>query len=254
MKNFWFIVNKIIDDSDIIIEVIDARFPEDTRNKEIEDKIKKKKKKLIIVLNKADLIPRAAQEFEEYTNFVYVSSLKNLGTTKLRTMIRVFSEKDKVINVGVVGYPNTGKSSLINVLRQKKVAKTAPRAGHTRGVQKIKITKNLFLWDTPGVYPYREADQIKLAMNASMNIDKIKEPDTVAMEVLEHLDHEPVEQTYKVEYTDDYEDLLERIAISLNYYKKGKVPDITRASKKIIQDWQKGNLKKYKSSEDLKKK
>jgi len=56
MPSFWDVVNHVLDEADVILEVLDARFPEETRNKEIENKVIRNNKKIIYVLNKSDLI------------------------------------------------------------------------------------------------------------------------------------------------------------------------------------------------------
>ncbi|MCX6750633.1 MAG: hypothetical protein NTZ83_04205, partial [Candidatus Pacearchaeota archaeon] len=69
------LAKKIVQDSDIILEILDARFHQETRNKELEEEIKKKKKKIIYVLNKADLIDKTHLNLpQDLTPYVLVSS------------------------------------------------------------------------------------------------------------------------------------------------------------------------------------
>jgi ribosome biogenesis GTPase A len=243
MVHFWKVVNEVLKLSDIILEVVDARFPDKGRNDEIEGKLKSMKKIFILVLNKSDLLSIDERKPQNVKYYVYVSALKNLGTTKLRGMIKRLSGK-KITNIGVVGYPNAGKSSLINVLRQKRVAGTSSMPGFTKGVQKIKLSNGLYLLDTPGVYEYREKDEEKLSFIGAKSADKIKDPEYVAMKILSEAKPNEIENAYGVNYNEDINEFIEEIAIKLNYYKKGKKPDVDRVSRKIIRDWQQGKFQK----------
>ncbi len=85
MANYWKIVNKVINDADILLEVLDARSIEETRNPEIEEKVKERGKLLIFVVNKCDLADK--EQIEENIKglwpCVYVSSTEHLGFRKL---------------------------------------------------------------------------------------------------------------------------------------------------------------------------
>ena len=99
-------------------------------------------KHLIFVLNKCDLVPTWVTArwvkvlSKEYPTLAYHASLKNsFGKGSLINLLRQFDNfhKDKKnISVGFIGYPNVGKSSVINSLRQKKVCKAAPIPGETK--------------------------------------------------------------------------------------------------------------------------
>jgi len=243
MVHFWKVVNEVLKQSDIVLEVVDARFPDKGRNEEIEGKLKSMKKDFILVLNKADLLKLEERKSVDVKYYVYVSALQNLGTTKLRTLIKRLSNKETT-NIGIVGYPNAGKSSLINVLRQRKVAGTSSMPGFTKGVQKIRLSKGLYLLDTPGVYEYREKDDEKLSWIGAKSADKVRDPEYVAMKILSEAKPEEIENAYGVECNEDINELIEEIALKLNYYKKGKTPDTDRVSRKIIRDWQQGKFQK----------
>jgi len=247
-RRFWDVVNEVIKESDIILEVIDARFIDQTRNLEIEDKVNMRGKRLIFILNKSDLItiPLATVEHSlKGQEYVFVSAKNNLGTTILRSKIK--EEKKRPLIVGILGYPNTGKSSLINVLKQKKSAGTASVAGFTRGLQKIKIDTGIYLLDTPGVIPYKEKDDIKHAMINIKHPSKIEDPEFIAEDILIiAIEKNPklVETLYKIKLKEGEEipELLGRIALNFKWLKKGGLPNIDLISRKIIEDWQRGRL------------
>ena len=246
MVSFWRVVNEVIRDSDIILEVLDARFPEETRNREIEEKIAKcRNKKLIFILNKSDLVRERFSEVKfDREPYIFVSAKENLGTTRLRGMLRGLV-KNKPIIVGVVGYPNTGKSSLINVLKQKRSVRTSPNPGFTRALQKIRISKDIYLLDTPGVFAYKEKSEEKDALTNVKDYRKVKDPEAVALEILriaKEKNPKIIEDLYKLKLKSDPEELLEEIARKLNWLIKGGKPNIDQTSRRIIQDWQRGKI------------
>jgi len=243
MVRFWKVVNEVLKKSDIILEVVDARYPDLSRNIEIEGKMKSAKKDMIIIFNKSDLVPmRKRIKPKDVKYCVYTSATKNLGTSKLRNMIRKLSKKDEVTTLGIVGYPNSGKSSLINVLRQKKVAKTSSTAGYTKGIQKIRLSQGVYLLDTPGVYAYREKDEWKLVLIGAKSCNTVKDPETVAMMLLGMVKRKAFRETYGINYKVDVDELIDNLAEKLKYYSKGKLLNRDKTCRKIIRDWQAGIL------------
>lgn len=247
MTSFWRVVNEVIRDSDVILEVLDARFPNETRNTEIEDKIAKcKNKKLIFVLNKSDLIKQKFSDINlDFRPYVFVSAKENLGTTKLRSMLKEEARAKKPLLVGILGYPNTGKSSLINALKQKRSAGVGSVPGFTRGLQKIRISKDIYLLDTPGVFAYKEKDEQKHTLVNIKDYRKVKEPDIIAIEIIKQATEKnpsAIEELYKVKPKEDPEETLYEIAKKFNWLIKGGKPNIDQISRKIIQDWQRGKL------------
>jgi ribosome biogenesis GTPase A len=242
MTQFWKIVNEVIKESDIILEVLDARFPEESRNKEIEEKIRREEKKILYVINKCDLVSKKTMEMwkKKLKPSIFVSSKKMLGTTMLRHKIIEIVKKEK-ITVGIVGYPNTGKSSIINALKGKRSAPVSSVSGHTKGLQKIKIDNRIKIIDTPGVISFREEDDVKHALIGTKNFSRIKDPELVAMRIIE-LKKDLIEVFYNLPLSEDIENALEEIALKLNLLKKGNVPDTKRAAERIIKDWQTGKI------------
>ncbi len=245
MVSFWKVVNQVLKESDVILEILDARFPEETRNIEIEDKVKKLDKKLIYILNKSDLIKERFSDIKlNFSPVIFISAKKNLGTTKIRKALKKLV-KNKSLIVGVVGYPNTGKSSLINTLKHKKSAPTSSVPGATRALQKIRISRDIYLLDTPGVFPYNIKDEKENAIINVKDYRKVKEPDSVALEIIRKIkekDPKIIEDLYHVKMKDDPEETLNAIAKKFNWLIKGGKPNIDQTSRKIIQDWQRGRI------------
>jgi len=245
-KPFWKIVNEVIQKCDIILEVADARFPVESRNEELEKKVKRAGKKLIVVLNKCDLVSKDLLDKikNKIPDSVFVSSKENLGTTILRKKI-LESTRGKDVVAGVVGYPNTGKSSLINMLKHSKATGTSSYAGFTKTKQFVRIDRKIVLIDTPGVLQYMERDESKLALLNAISPSNLKEPDMPAMEIIEKFANEnpsALENFYGIELKGDACETLEEIALKMKKFRKKGEPDTDSASRKIVDDWQKGRI------------
>jgi len=174
------VMKEVVRISDIVLEILDARFIEETRNLKVEEDVLKQGKILVYILNKSDLIDVKAMERtipKWMRPYVFVSATKDYGLKNLKARIKMESkrilakrkgkdiivedikskkqknkeQKDKSvvkdlrskkrIHVGVIGYPNVGKSSIINFITRRSVAKTAKQAGFTRGMQKIRMSE-----------------------------------------------------------------------------------------------------------------
>ena len=250
MANFWNLVNKVINEADVLLLVLDARLIKETRNKEIERKIVDSEKPLIYVVNKCDLVKE--DDLRKYKqrikNSVFISSKSKSGLKTLQEKIhinysRIKKEKfSNKINVGVLGYPNVGKSSLINAMKGKKSAKTSTLSGYTKALQKVKTDSKIVMIDTPGVIPYKENDDLKHSLTGTIDFTKIKEPDSIVIEMMEKFPGK-IENFYDVEINEDHEETIENIALKKNILIKGGLPDTKRMARMIITQWQRGDIK-----------
>jgi len=228
--------------AEIIIEVIDARMIEETRNEEIEKKIRAKGKILLYGVTKCDLVDvsKLKKRLQSLKPAVFISGKEKLGTTILKKKILELSKGESVV-VGVVGYPNVGKSSLINALAGRGAARTSSESGFTKGMQKIKVDNKIMVLDTPGVYPHMEKDEIKHGRIGAIGYSKVKDPESVALNLIEEMP-EKVKKYYGVE-GEDAEEILEAVAFRLKRLQKGGEPDLEAASRSILKDWQTGRMK-----------
>jgi hypothetical protein len=254
MEDFWEIVEEVIRESDVVVEVLDARMPEETRNSKAERLVRLYRKPLIFVANKMDLISsRTMKKYQkllrETAPCIFVSIRSHRGVTFLKRKIFEIAKKrsrGKVIKVGVIGYPNTGKSSLINALAGKRKAAVGSKPGVTRGLQWIGGGPNMRLTDTPGVIPMTEEDEVKKALIGVIDPPKLSDPEGVALEIVKIFlegDKEILEKTYNIKIAEDEpEEILEKIALARNMLKKGGVVDVDRVCFTVINDWQKGKL------------
>lgn len=241
-RNYWEIVDYVIHEADVVLEILDARFPELTRNQEVEDKVARQNKQLIFVMNKCDLV---SQEYcrdwkRKLKNAVFVSSKLHQGTKVLRDEILKHANNEKIV-VGVVGYPNVGKSSVINVLKGRASAKTSSMSGLTRALQKIKITNRIMMLDTPGVLPYHEKDRTKHTLIGAISPEHIKDAEGIAMELIDVLQGR-IQQHYAVSGDDSY-DVLCNIAKKMNRMRKGNEPDTETTARMLLKLWQEGKIR-----------
>jgi ribosome biogenesis GTPase A len=248
MNKYQEIVDGVINNADIILFILDARAVEQTRNLQLEETVKKLGKPLIYVITKSDLIDDKAK-VEKYKKTlkpcVFISSTKYYGITILKEKIMIESKRigiTDLIKVGTIGFPNVGKSSLINAMSGKGSASTSIISGHTKGVQEIRASKTIIFLDTPGVIPPEDKDQSKHAMVGSIDFTKTKNPDLDVMRVMEEFPG-VIEKYYDVEISDNFEETIEKIAIKKKMVMKGNKPDIDKASRAILKNWQTGRIK-----------
>lgn len=250
-------VKEVIRVADIVLFVLDARNPEETRNHALEEEISAAGKYLVHVLNKADLItisafPSATLASLSYP--VFVSYKSKVGLMKLRMRLKILAQKSRKkrgyehVHVGIIGYPNVGKSSIVNFLTHRKLAPASQQTGLTRGTQYARLGKDLMLIDSPGVLgteesnPYQRANTSKLALTAASSVDKIKDPALVVHHLL-HDHQQAMERYYQTESGGDAEVFLEALGQRWKILKKGGLIDEDKVARKIISEWQAGKIK-----------
>ncbi len=241
-RQYWKKVKEALEEVNVVVEVLDSRFPFETRNKQFEKMVQRKGKVLIRVLSKADLVPkdflnRNARKLDA----IPISVRKRMG--KVQLIKRIKRSVPGEIRVLIVGYPNVGKSSLINYLKGKKSAKVSPRPGYTKGVQWIRVG-NVMFYDTPGVLPPQTYKRMILlgAVDPSYFKDPIPAAAVVIKKIAE-VNPKALEKYGK--YNGDVDKFLEKVAEKYNYKLKGNKLDLNRAARKILDDWIKGKIKVY---------
>ena len=189
---------------DVVIELLDARIPNSSKNPEIDRIILNKPK--VLVLNKSDLADeKVSAEWSKWYSdngqtSIFVDSIKGRGISKLKSLLadlrreKIEREKSKgrlfrPIRTMVVGIPNVGKSSFINRIAGRASAATGDKPGVTRGKQWIKLNKDIELLDTPGILWPKFDDQevgLNLAFTGAIK-DEIFDTIEVAALLLERL-------------------------------------------------------------------
>ena len=254
-RRIWDELYKVIDSSDVLVLVLDARDPIGTTCTRVEQHIQKNcdSKHIIYVLNKVDLVPTSVSAqwvkylSQKYPTVAYRADMsKPFGRQGLLNLLRQFENfhKDKKnISVGFLGYPNVGKSSVINSLKQKKTCKSAPIPGETKVWQYVALTTRVYLIDCPGVVYSTENDsQIDIVLKGVVRAERIKDPDFYIEPILNKVEKHVVRKFYKIPDYTDYEDFLKKLAIKSGKMKKKAEPDIERVARMVIYDWQYGRL------------
>ncbi|KAG0341140.1 GTPase required for pre-60S ribosomal subunit nuclear export and maturation [Podila humilis] len=257
-KRIWGELYKVIDSSDVVIHVLDARDPMGTRCSNVEYHIKKeaRHKQLIFVLNKCDLVPTWVTAkwvktlSKEYPTLAFHASINNsFGKGSLIQLLRQFStlhSDKKQISVGFIGYPNTGKSSIINTLRGKKVCNVAPIPGETKVWQYITLMKRIYLIDCPGVvHPSTTDTETDIVLKGVVRVENIKQPDDYIPELLSRVRPEYIQRTYELDHWEDSVDFLTQLAKRTGKLIKGGEADLGSVAKMVLNDWLRGKIPYY---------
>ncbi len=251
-------VKKIIQKSQMVLDILDARDIAGTRSLLIEEFAKKMGKVLIFVINKSDLVPleKLKEEKRALSGIApayFIIATEKKGLTRLRDGI-VRHAKKLPVKISLVGYPNVGKSQLANALKGKTAARVAPVPGHTKSIQWISVSKSILLFDSPGIVPLKDSEK-SLALKGAVNVDLTRDPVRAAGAVLDAIraeNRESLLSVYNFEpsvFDLENNDILGLIAKKRGKLLPGGVPDLESAAKYILRDWYKGKLSKYRKDE-----
>jgi len=141
----WIFLKGMIHGADVIIEIVDARDVEGTRLP------------VLVVANKIDLLAEGG-ELPKLQNRGFTISAKDANTNQRQALIRAILARTEArpARALLLGYPNVGKSTLINMLARRSAAKVSPVAGTTKNIQWISVTPDLTISDYRGLFPKKE--------------------------------------------------------------------------------------------------
>ena len=173
--------------------------------------------------------------------------MKNpFGRGSLIDLLRQFSilHKDrKQISVGLIGYPNVGKSSIINALRGKAVAKVAPIPGETQVWQYVTLMKRIYLIDCPGIVPPNQHDTPQdLLLRGVVRVENVEHPEQYIPAVLKKVKTHHMERTYELKGWKDHIEFLELMARKAGRLLKGGEPDVDGVAKMVLNDFMRGKI------------
>lgn len=247
---------------DLIIEICDARIPISSRNPDLKNMGQGKLR--LIVLNKADLAdPKATDDWIKAlstdTNLVVACDSKNPGTlNKILQAIDQVSKpkrerdlrrgiKNRPVRAMIVGIPNVGKSTFINMLCKKSQAKTGNKPGVTRGKQWLHASKTLDLLDTPGVlWPKFKDARIgeHLAMCGAISDERIimEELSTDIIRFLEENYSGIVEERFGIKDAMSEEDIIRTLAKNRGFLLPGNEVDRERTARTLVREFRDGVL------------
>lgn len=246
----------MVDSSDVLVQVLDARDPVGTRCAHLEAHLKERTQRhrhMVLLLNKCDLVPAWVTKrwlhalSREFPTVAFHASLTHpFGKGALLSLLRQFQRlhADKPnISVGFIGYPNVGKSSVINTLRTKKVCTVAPVPGETKVWQYVNLTKKIFLIDCPGVvYAGAGDSDTDAVLKGVVRVANLEDPTYHVAEVLARVKPEYLARAYRLTSWADAPDFLNQLARATGKLLKGGEPDLATAAKSLLLDWQRGRI------------
>ena len=272
-KRIWAEFFKVLDCSHVVLHVMDARNVPGTRCTMIETHMQKHcpHKHLVFVLNKIDLVPnwvaqRWMGELAAIRPTVAFQASRAFGKGALISLLRQFGklsssneqqQKTKEISVGVVGYPNVGKSSVINTLCGKKAVKVAPVPGETKIWQYVSLFGNISLIDCPGVVVDTAGDtETDSVLKGVVRAERLEHPQDFCAAIEERVQRQHIVAQYKLPRNNadwkSTEQLLEMIATKYGRLRKGGDPCLRSAAIMLINDFQRGRLPHFVAPPELK--
>lgn len=291
-KAFDKVFKQVVDQADVVLYVLDARDPEGTRSKEVERMVMAAAsggKRLILVLNKIDLIPppvlkawlihlrryfptlplRASGPAPNAQTFNHKQLTVQSTSATLFKALKSFAaakQLKRAISVGVIGYPNVGKSSVINALTSRlggagSACPVGAEAGVTTSLREVKIDSKLKLLDSPGiVFPSagdgskksKTEEQARLVLLNAVPPKLIADPVPAVTLLLKRLSasEEMLKKLMDV-YSlpplvtangDSTTDFLVQVARKRGRLGKGGVPNLNSAATTVITDWRDGRI------------
>ncbi|KAF8529776.1 NGP1NT-domain-containing protein [Hysterangium stoloniferum] len=251
---------KVIDSSDVILHLLDARDPLGTMCTSVLEYMKKEKahKQVVLVLNKCDLVPAwvtaryIAHLTPQYPTLAFHASPNHsFGKGSLIALLRQFSQlhsDKKQISVGLIGYPNVGKSSLINTLKKSKVCTVAPVPGETKVWQYVTLTRRIYLIDCPGIVPSSAASDSNTStvLKGVVRVEALPVPSEHIPALLERVRPIYLSRTYGLPLPEearwDPEEFLDKLARMKGRLLKGGEPDLEGVAKIVLGDWVRGRI------------
>ncbi|KAI5119708.1 hypothetical protein M0805_001423 [Coniferiporia weirii] len=254
---------KVIDSSDVILHILDARDPFGTMCESVLEYVRKEKahKQVVLIINKCDLVPNwvTARYIQHLTPryptlAFHASPNHSFGKGSLIQLLRQFSQlhsDKKQISVGFIGYPNVGKSSVINTLKSSKVCTVAPIPGETKVWQYITLTRRIYLIDCPGIVPTSAHDSLtSTVLKGVVRVEALPTPSDHIPSLMRRVKPLYLSRTYGVQLPspDDSsvywepEAFLDKLARMKGRLLKGGGPDIEGVARIILSDWVRGRI------------
>lgn len=274
MKEF----KKVVESSDVILEVLDARDPIGCRCYDAERAILASSggsKRIVLVLNKVDMVPKEIADKwlaylrNEFPTLAFRASVQEsrqkgqadmsalaasavntsecLGAANLLSLLKNYSRSKNLktsIAVGVIGYPNVGKSSLINSLKRVRAVASGATPGLTRNAQEVHLDKNIRLIDCPGiVFSTNQADA--LVLRNCISIEQLFDPISPIETIIKRIGTEPLMVAYGIPQFETVTEFLAFLCSQRGKYRRGGSFDVEAAAKVVLRDWNSGKIPFY---------
>ncbi|KAL2090721.1 hypothetical protein ACEWY4_012984 [Coilia grayii] len=266
-------LKKVLEASDVVVEVLDARDPLGCRCPELEEAVLKYegKKKLMFLLNKTDLVPKdnlkkwllylqqecptivfkASTQVQDRTMEEKKRRMANggvdhsrageaLGNTCLLELLGEYAstrDTENMLKVAVVGFPSTGKSSLINSLKGVRACHAGVQRGLTKSMQEVHISKTVKMIDSPGIIAAPSNPAVSMALRSLQVEQNEQSPLEAVGTLLKQCNQQQIMLQYNVP---DYRNSLEFLtyfAKKRGFLQKGGVQDTVLAATTFLNDW-----------------
>ena len=256
-------IKEKIDLIDVVFEVIDARIPKSSKNKDIDELIKNKPR--ILVMTKLDLCDQ--QETNKWINYYEklgykVIALDLINNPDLKVIYNetniIYKDlnekrkqkglKERKVRALILGIPNVGKSTLINRLVGKKATKVGNKPGITKQLEWIRINNDIELLDTPGIlWPRLGNEEIALNL-ASMTAIKeeildLEEVSIYIVKTMLKMYPDNMINRYNLKDTSDIVEVLDQIGTKIGAI-RNKETDYDKVYTTILKDLREGYLGK----------
>ena len=256
-------VSEKLDLIDIVFEVIDARIPYSSKNKDIDKMIKNKKR--ILIMTKIDLCDLEVTNKwinyyeEEGYSVIPVDLINNKNIKKILEVTNNISIelnekrkqkglKPRKTRILILGIPNVGKSTLINTLVGKKATNVGNKPGVTKHLEWIRINEKLELLDTPGIlWPKLDNEEVALNLSSMTAIkEEILPIDDVSIYIIKKmlkLYPSNIIERYKINKDDEIIEILDTIGKRIGAIRNNET-DYDRVYSTILRDLKEGYLGK----------
>jgi len=280
-KAYYKEFRKVVEAADVVLQVLDARDPLGSRCREVEEAVVaggKAGKRLVLVLNKADLVPREnLQAWIKYLRSEYptiafkastqqtgrlghakfnlkqadqqITTSKCVGADTLMALLGNYCRNKDIktsIRVGVVGMPNVGKSSLINSLKRSKACNVGATPGVTKSMQEVQLDSKVKLLDSPGlVMAGGNRNDANVALRNAIKLENLEDPVTPVIAILARVPRNHLMLQYNIGHFKDCSEFLAMLANQMGKLKRGGIPDREKAARIILGDWNTGKIKYF---------